>query len=780
VLIVEDDAAVRMALHLVLDEDHDVVEASDGAAALALVKSGRVDVMVLDLLLPKADGFQVLQDVRALPRPVPVVVISGLDNSWTAASAMRLGAVDYITKPFDDVQVLTAIAESLDRRRRHEGPRTSSGHEGRILFVGIPVGVRATLSIMLKAHGLLEAVTDVSAALARLRVVRPDAIVVQISEETPRIHPEPVPRLRREFPDGLIIAVVAGNERRALATRRDAALALLRRPVSIGTLLHEIEALVPGQAGRWSTFSDVTRRTLDYLVDHYADATIERVGKTMRMAPYYLSVRFRQEVGTSLRTYLQTLRIEIAKMLLVETTDTIAAIAAQVGLHDASHLSRIFTAHARCRPGVYRKRQRAALVTGRGGAEATRIRSGHSWSSLVDPPVPAADPFVTPMIRVTGERVAFDVAECAGELRPPRFFNAMMAEALRDAGTLGYGPVGMPITAFGEAVGAYLAERGVSMTNGVMLTTSGTTASLGILARALASAEEIVAVEHPTWHVALAAFAAAGLRVLGIPVDDEGLRVDLLEAALRKHPVRFIYVQPTFQNPTGVSLSGARRLELLALARSFDTVIVEDDFAAELAYGETPPPLRTEEGTELVVYLKSFSKLLAPALRLAVMVAPRSYRDRLQATQHGLDPFPSALAQSVVARCLPRREFRQHLERIRGLLEARWQVLNGALETRMPDGVRWTVPRGGLCTWLDLPPPLTTLELLVDVAQLGVGFAPGSVFCLDGSGQRGARLAFGATPPPVIERGVRQLARAIRERLREPGRSLSVGATTAP
>jgi DNA-binding transcriptional MocR family regulator len=320
----------------------------------------------------------------------------------------------------------------------------------------------------------------------------------------------------------------------------------------------------------------------------------------------------------------------------------------------------------------------------------------------------------------------------------------------------------------------------VTASRGVVLTTSGTSTSLAILARALASVGDVVAVEHPTRHVALAAFAAAGLRVLGIAVDDEGLRVDLLEAALRRHRVPFVYVQPSFQNPTGVSLSAARRLELLDLARSFDTLIVEDDVAAELAYEEIPPPLRTEEGTERVIYLKSFSKLLGPALRVAVMVAPRACADALRSAQHGRDPRPSALAQSVFARWVPTPELRHHLERVRRLLDARWQVMNGALETRMPEGVRWTLPRGGLSTWLDLPAPLTAPELLADVAKLGVSFAPGPLFCLDGSGQRGARLAFGATPPPAIERGVRHLARAIRERLRGAGRAPLVDATTAP
>jgi DNA-binding transcriptional MocR family regulator/CheY-like chemotaxis protein len=734
VLIVDDDDAVRLALRLVLDEHHDVLEAGDGGTALALVDRGRVDVVVLDLLLPKTDGFQVLQHLRTLPRRVPVVVLSALNTSWTAATAMRLGAVDYITKPFDDVQVLTAVAEGLDALRRDEAAGAAPRRAWRVLCVGVPIGVRATLSALLEGHGHVEAVPDVAAALARLDVTSPDAIVADVSEETLRIHPEPISRLRRQFPGEL---------------------ALLRRPGPVGALLRELVAGVAGHAHRWSRFSEVTRRTLDELAEHYRDGTVERLGQTMRVAPHALSARFRQEVGTPLRTYLQTLRIEIAKRLLIETSDSVAAVAARVGWHDASHLSRIFTAYVGCRPGVYRRRHR------------------QPWSSVADRRVRVMEPFVTPI----GERVPFDVAECAGELRPPPVFTAMMAEASREVERLGDAAVGTPIAAFSEAVGAYLVERGVTVSPGVVLTTSGTSASLAILARALASAGDIVAVEHPTRHVALAAFAAAGLSVLGIPVDDEGLRVDLLEAALREHRARFVYVQPTFQNPTGVSLSAGRRVELLALARSFDTLIVEDDLAAELAYEETPPPLRTEEGTERVVYLKSFSNLLVPALRVAVMVAPRACAEALQVAQHGLDAFPSALAQSVVARWVTTPELRRHLERVRRLLDARWQVMQGALETRMPEGVRWTLPRGGLSTWLDLPAPLTSPELLADVAKLGVGFGPGPLFCLDGSGQRGARLAFGATPPPVIERGVRHLARAIRERLRGPGGASFVDAT---
>lgn len=779
--MVDDDESVRAALRLILEDHHEVVEAEDGETALAFVRANRVDVMVLDLLLPRTDGFQVLEHVRALPRPIPVVVISGINTSWTAATAMRLGVVDYIAKPFDDAQLLAAVAESLGSGSPAGRDRAPSARP-LVLTVGMPLGLRATLSIVLADHCRVDGVADLAAALTHLKTVRPDVIVMHVTAETVSVHPDPVSRLRRDVPDRPIIVVAAAPEMRAVASRRDAALVLLRKPVSVGTLLSHIEAGCPRRQSRLPRYGDLTRRILDELAERYAGATLETLGKTVKLAPYYLSARFRGDVGIQLRAYLRTVRVEIAKMLLAETSESIDAIAAQVGLHDASHLSRVFTDHVGCRPGVYRKRSGALEPEASdGSAEAAGVVAGRPWSSLVDPPAAAVDPFTAPMIRVTGdERVAFEVAECSGELRPPRFFNAMVAQALGDTGALGYSPVGAPLGAFGDAVGAYLVARGVSVADGTMLTTSGTSSSLGLLVRALCSSGDVIAVEHPTWHVALAVFAAAGLRVLGIPVDDDGLRVDLLADALRRHRARFVFLQPAFQNPTGVSLTARRRAELLEVARRFDTLIVEDDVSAELAYDDVPPPLRTADGADRVIYLKSFSKLLTPALRVAVMVVPRRLERGIREAQHGLDPFPSALAQSVVARCLPMAEFRQHIERVRALLDARWQTLSGALETRMPEGVRWTSPRGGLCAWIEMPEPLTSLELLVDVAKRGVGFIPGSVFCLDGSGQRAARLAFGATPPLVIERGARQLGRAIRERLRQRKRSPLVGAKTAP
>ena len=411
-----------------------------------------------------------------------------------------------------------------------------------------------------------------------------------------------------------------------------------------------------------------------------------------------------------------------------------------------------------------------------------RAPDGHLWAGVVDPPVHPPDPFAASTIRATGaDRVAFDIAECTGELRPRQLLEALAAEVMREGDALGYAPVDTPLPLFREAVQGYLARRGVPTTQSVTLFTSGTAGSLAVLARALVPEGEVVVVEHPTWHVALAVLASAGLRVVAIPLDDDGIRVDLLTAALQRHGVRMIYLQPAFHNPTGVSLSAERRAAVVEVARRFRAVVVEDDFAAELAHEGVPPALRAgEDAAETVVYLKSFSKIAAPALRAGVLVAAGQHERALRQAQHGLDPFPSAFAQAVLARFLPMAEFVHHTERVAALLAGRWEVLDGALHTRMPEGVRWTSPHGGLCAWLELPPPLNALDILADVGEAGVGFSLGSTFCLDNSGIRSARIAFGATPPSDIERGIRRLAGAVRERLRDPTRSPHAAVIPAP
>ena len=386
------------------------------------------------------------------------------------------------------------------------------------------------------------------------------------------------------------------------------------------------------------------------------------------------------------------------------------------------------------------------------------IAGGPAWASLVSQPIVPSAPLDADIPRVQGTPVArFDISEPGAELMPAALVQRAFARALGNVEELRYAPLaGAPLAL--RAVERYLRQRGVALEDASTLLTSGTTQSLAIITRALLPAGGVILTEHPTWHVALAVFGAAGARVVALPVDDDGLQVRSLADAVLRHNPAFLYLQPAFQNPTGISLSAERRAELITLARKLHLVVVEDDFASELAF-ETPPlPLRSASGADVVIHLKSFAKLLAPALRVGAIVAPTQFGGVLRAAKHGLDPFVSALSQRVLADCLADAEFEPHLRALAAELRGRWQVLASALARRMPPDVAWTTPRGGFCAWVRLPRGTAASAVIREVVKRGVGLVPGQLFCVDESAPNALRLAFGATAPDEIERGIEVIA----------------------
>ncbi len=383
---------------------------------------------------------------------------------------------------------------------------------------------------------------------------------------------------------------------------------------------------------------------------------------------------------------------------------------------------------------------------------------GPAWASLVSQPIVPAAPLDADIPRVQGASVArFDISEPGPELMPAALLHRAFARALGDVQALRYAPLTGSVAAT-RAVERYLRGRGVALDDSSLFLTSGTTQSLAVITRALLPAGGVVLTEHPTWHVALSVFGSAGARVVALPVDDDGLQVRTLADAVLRHNPAFLYVQPAFQNPTGISLSAERRAEIVALAHKLHLVVVEDDFASELAFDAPPPPLRTAAGGDVVIHLKSFAKLLAPALRVGAIVAPAQFGAVLRGAKHGLDPFVSALSQRVLADCLADPGFEPHVRRLAAELHQRWQVLAAALARRMPADVRWTTPRGGFCAWVRLPRGTDATPFIREAVKRGVGLVPGDLFCIDESASGALRLAFGATGPDEIERGVAVLA----------------------
>lgn len=310
-----------------------------------------------------------------------------------------------------------------------------------------------------------------------------------------------------------------------------------------------------------------------------------------------------------------------------------------------------------------------------------------------------------------------------------------------------------------------LRERGIDAMPGEILITSGATQAFSLAAQALAQPGDVVLVEQPTYLGFLNALKAQGLRPVGVPLDEDGLDLEALTRLAAQHRPRFLYTIPTFQNPTGLCASLEQRRALLAVARRFGILIVEDDIYASLSYdGPIPPSLYALDDSN-VIYLSSLSKSLIPSLRIGYIVAPQPIYDRLVTLKRASDLFTSTLMQQPTARFLCEGGLKRHLRRVLPVYGERRNALHAALQRHMPSSVQWTRPAGGFCCWLTLPRHRNLMNLYQLALARGLAVAPGEVFLSEPSTQLHLRLTFGNQPSESIESGVEMLGELIRERV---------------
>ena len=352
VLAVDDDPSVLEVFHLLLDDGYDVTDALDGEGALRRLRAEPVDLVLLDVLMDGLDGITVLQHMRAAGLDVPVVVVSALNTAWTAASAMRLGAVDYVTKPFDERQLLDAMEVALQRGAQAADfrPREDTA---RILLMGCPVGAAAALTGALSGHARLESVPLEAEAIAALPPVSPDMVVLDV-DRSPDPH-ESLQWIRSRFPLASVVVVNAPHARgRNFDGEADGA-TVLAKPVPLRDLLDSLRADLRPSLRELPHFSTRVVGVIEYVGAHFAAVNTRELGRVLEKSPYYLSRLFRSETGMTLKTYVNRVRVEAARHLLLETSEKIETVATQVGFHDASHLSRQFLKHSGRRPGDFRR-----------------------------------------------------------------------------------------------------------------------------------------------------------------------------------------------------------------------------------------------------------------------------------------------------------------------------------------------------------------------------------------------------------------------------------------
>ena len=334
-----------------------------------------------------------------------------------------------------------------------------------------------------------------------------------------------------------------------------------------------------------------------------------------------------------------------------------------------------------------------------------------------------------------------------------RVFSASGREALQYSTTEGYKPLR-------EWVARHVSTPDAPVSPDEVLMVSGSQQGLDLLAKALINPGDKVLVETPTYLGALQAFSMFSPDYVSIASDEDGLLPEALNDSMRG--AKFLYCLPNFQNPTGRLLSEERRYRLAERARELDLMILEDDPYGALSYdGETPPSIRSL-APERTVYMGSFSKVLAPGLRLGYVIAPAALRAKLVQVKQATDLHTSTLAQMVVYDVVKDGFLDTHIPTIRKLYREQCAAMLGALSHHMPSGVTWNKPRGGMFLWAELPRGMDASAVLARAIEKNVAFVPGAPFFAANPVNESLRLAFVTVPPPRIEEGVARLAEVIR------------------
>jgi 2-aminoadipate transaminase len=375
--------------------------------------------------------------------------------------------------------------------------------------------------------------------------------------------------------------------------------------------------------------------------------------------------------------------------------------------------------------------------------------------------------------RAKDELISFAGGMPDSSLFPINAFRQVMNEVLRTEGQalLQYSPAsGYP--PLRRYLADYLVRKGIIVSEADILIVNGSQQGLDLVARTLLNPGDRVIVEGPSYPGALQIFRAYQAEVLTVPVAEDGIRRDLLESMVHRLVPKCIYVMPTFQNPTGATVSLDGRRELLAIAAKAQVPIIEDDFHNELRYDGTPLiPLRGLDRQGLVIAVGTFSKILFPGLRVGWIVAPPEVMERLIVAKRVSDFHTSALIQAAIYHFCRRRLLDRHMERMRIEYRRRRDTLLEALSRHCPAGVTWTLPQGGFSLLLTLPPGLDSQSFLPEAASAGVLYTPGSLFYADGGGRHQLRLSFSEVPAERIDEGVQRLSSVITAAL-QSGRGL--------
>jgi 2-aminoadipate transaminase len=356
---------------------------------------------------------------------------------------------------------------------------------------------------------------------------------------------------------------------------------------------------------------------------------------------------------------------------------------------------------------------------------------------------------------------------------PPETFAAQMTRIAQEsaAEALQYGPTeGFEGTK--AAIRKVMEAEGMSPEPEDIIVTTGGQQALDLIAKTLVDPGDVVICEAPTYPGAVPVFCSYEAETHQIPMDDEGMRIDELEALIDRldsegRRPKFIYSVPSFQNPAGVTLSLERRQRLVELARSREVLVVEDNPYGLLRYeGEPQLPLYQLDGGDYVIYVGTFSKILSPGIRLGWAVAPPPVMEKIALGKQATDLCTSTLTQYFALEYFADDRWREYVESLCGIYRARRDAMLEALERHFPPQATWTRPAGGLFVWARLPDYIDTSDLLAKALRENVAFVPGAAAYVDGNqGTNAMRLNFSGSDEEEIREGIARIGAVVAEQV---------------
>src|SRR3954465_825295 len=370
-----------------------------------------------------------------------------------------------------------------------------------------------------------------------------------------------------------------------------------------------------------------------------------------------------------------------------------------------------------------------------------------------------------------------EVISLAGGLPDTRSFptetfaavaNRIAAESCAKA--LQYGPTeGLPETV--DCIAEVMAAEDMRVDADDVIVTTGGQQAIDLVTRALIDPGDVIIAEAPTYPGAVPSFTSYQADVVQIEMDDEGMRIDLLEETLDRlerdgRTPKFVYTVPTFQNPAGETLSLERRRRLVEIAHERELLVLEDNPYGLLRYEGTPlPTLRELDGGGYVMYLGTFSKILSPGIRLGWVLAPPPVLHHINMGKQAADLCSSTLSQLMVQAYFEQTRWRDYVDTVKESYRARRDTMLDALAEHFPPQAEWTRPQGGLFVWATLPDFIDTTDLLARALRENVAFVPGAAAFLDGRGHNSMRLNFSAVGEDDIREGIRRIGKIVTEQV---------------